>query len=167
MFLQREIKGHLYRRVVAGLALSVFPLICNFSPVCVHLLLNHHFVAICRVVAGLALSVFPLICTSLRCLSSALESPFLLFWRSLCISNANYLLQFYRKPSVNFGVFGLCILDVPPDNTDQDYCSGRSVGYDISGEIAALGVPAFGSTKAKLLNGLTKALVLHPGKVFT
>jgi len=67
-----------------------------------------------------------------------------------------------RNSSVNFGVFGLCVLDVPPDSTDQDYCSGRSVGYDISGEIAALGIPPFGSTKASALNGLTKGLVLHP-----
>ncbi|KAG8865727.1 hypothetical protein FRB97_004480, partial [Tulasnella sp. 331] len=36
-----------------------------------------------------------------------------------------------RRSSVNFGTLGWCNLDVPPDNTDQDSCGPRNVGYNI------------------------------------
>jgi len=66
-----------------------------------------------------------------------------------------------RHSSVNFGTLGFCILDVPPDNTDQDSCGPKGVKYDIAGEIAALGLPAFGHAQGSSLNGLTGVLILH------
>jgi len=67
-----------------------------------------------------------------------------------------------RHSSVTFGTFGYCVLDVAPKETDQDWCTGRHIGYDPAAEMAAIDGDDFNFASAKSTKGLTRVMVLHP-----
>lgn len=68
-----------------------------------------------------------------------------------------------RNSSVTFGTFGYCVLDVPPDNTDQDWCSSKHIGYKPALIMEAIDKKiSFSSAARSSADGLTNAMVLHP-----
>jgi len=67
-----------------------------------------------------------------------------------------------RNSSVSFGSFGYCILDVPPVDTQQDYCTRSHIGYQPSSVMASIEGTNFNVVASSTTNGLTNAFVLHP-----
>ncbi|KAK4569332.1 hypothetical protein LTR86_003094 [Recurvomyces mirabilis] len=67
-----------------------------------------------------------------------------------------------RNSSVTFGTLGYCILDVPPVQTDQDWCSKRHVGYEPADIMAKIDKTSFSEIAAGTSDGLTRVMVLHP-----
>jgi len=67
-----------------------------------------------------------------------------------------------RHSSVTFGTFGYCVLDVAPANTDQDYCSGRSIGYSPANIMHAIDGTGFSTAASATADGLTNTMILHP-----
>ena len=68
-----------------------------------------------------------------------------------------------RRSSVVFGPFGFCVLDVAPAQTDQDYCSGASVGYIPAQEMRLLDPATTWKTwKGHDLDLMTVAYILFP-----
>ena len=68
-----------------------------------------------------------------------------------------------RRSSVVFGPFGFCVLDVAPPQTDQDYCSGTSVGYVPAQEMRLLDPATTWKTwKGHDLDLMTVAYILFP-----
>jgi len=67
-----------------------------------------------------------------------------------------------RHSSVTFGTFGHCVLDVAPANTDQDYCSGRKIGYSPASIMNAIDGTGFSIAASATADGLTNTMILHP-----
>lgn len=67
-----------------------------------------------------------------------------------------------RNSSVTFGTFGHCILDVPPVTSDQDWCSGRHIGYDPARIMTAIESTDFSTASRNSADGLTRVMILHP-----
>ncbi|RDW62571.1 hypothetical protein BP5796_10873 [Coleophoma crateriformis] len=67
-----------------------------------------------------------------------------------------------RNSSINFGTFGYCTLDVAPASSDQDYCSGKHIGYNPALIMAEADGTAFGSMSGDSTKALTRVMVLHP-----
>jgi len=67
-----------------------------------------------------------------------------------------------RHSSVTFGTFGHCVLDVAPKATDQDWCTGKHIGYDPASIMASIDGDSFNFASAKSTKGLTNVMVLHP-----
>ena len=67
-----------------------------------------------------------------------------------------------RHSSLTFGTFGHCALDVPPDNTDQDYTGPKSIGYKPADIMSQVDGTSFSTAGADSANGLTNAFILHP-----
>jgi len=67
-----------------------------------------------------------------------------------------------RHSSLTFGTFGHCALDVPPVTTDQDYCSGKSIGYDPAKIMIQVEGTKFSTAARNTVDGLAKVMVLHP-----
>lgn len=89
-----------------------------------------------------------------------------------------------RNSSVTFGTFGHCVLDVAPvkyvtiqpsflmtsatitiltsSSTDQDYCSGRSIGYSPAHIMASIDGTDFSTAGSNTADGLTRVMILHP-----
>lgn len=67
-----------------------------------------------------------------------------------------------RNSSVTFGSFGHCVLDVAPVETDQDYCSKRSIGYQPASVMANIDGTHFSGAASNTADGLSNVMVLHP-----
>jgi len=76
-----------------------------------------------------------------------------------------------RHSSITYGSFGHCVLDIKtPDNSDQDKCSGTSIGYPIAsiqqevdqGASGNGAVTNFSNASRRTLNNLTNVMILHP-----
>jgi len=67
-----------------------------------------------------------------------------------------------RNSSVTFGTFGYCVLDVAPANTDQDYCTGKHIGYDPAEVMASIDGTGFSTVSGDTAKGLTRVMILHP-----
>jgi len=67
-----------------------------------------------------------------------------------------------RHSSVTFGTFGHCVLDVAPKETDQDWCTGRHIGYDPAAIMEQIDGGDFNYASAESTKGLTRVMVLHP-----
>ncbi|MCJ1341565.1 hypothetical protein MMC09_006861 [Bachmanniomyces sp. S44760] len=67
-----------------------------------------------------------------------------------------------RNSSVTFGTFGHCILDVPPVQTDQDFCFPKVIGYQPASIMASIDGTGFSRASAGTADDLTPAMVLHP-----
>ncbi|KAK3673355.1 hypothetical protein LTR78_006901 [Recurvomyces mirabilis] len=67
-----------------------------------------------------------------------------------------------RHSSVSFGTFGYCILDVPPIQTDQDWCTKRYIGYEPADIMAKIDKTSFSEIAAGTSDSLTRVMVLHP-----
>ncbi|KAK3683075.1 hypothetical protein LTR37_020586 [Vermiconidia calcicola] len=68
----------------------------------------------------------------------------------------------FRHSSVSFGTFGYCILDVPPVNTQQAWCTGRHIGYDPDTVMARIDSVGISVIEAGTAASLTRVMVLHP-----
>jgi hypothetical protein len=66
-----------------------------------------------------------------------------------------------RNSSVTFGTFGYCVLDVAGPNTDQDYCTGKHIGYNPAAVIASIDHTTFNLASEDTSKGLTRVMVLH------
>lgn len=67
-----------------------------------------------------------------------------------------------RNSSVTFGTFGHCILDVPPIQTDQDFCFPKVIGYKPAEIMEEIDHTTFSRASSDSADALTNALVLHP-----
>jgi len=67
-----------------------------------------------------------------------------------------------RNSSVTFGTFGHCVLDVAPIETDQDYCSSKSIGYDPATIMANVEGTKFSTASTDSTRALTSVMILHP-----
>jgi hypothetical protein len=67
-----------------------------------------------------------------------------------------------RHSSVTFGTFGYCVLDVAPANTDQDWCTGKHIGYNPAEVIANIDQTSFNTASKDTTKALTRVMVLHP-----
>ncbi|MCJ1314057.1 hypothetical protein MMC25_007737 [Agyrium rufum] len=67
-----------------------------------------------------------------------------------------------RHSSIQFGTFGYCVLDAAPGNTDNDYCTGKHIGYAPSYEIAQADNTDFSRVGSDSADALTRAMILHP-----
>jgi hypothetical protein len=67
-----------------------------------------------------------------------------------------------RNSSVTFGTFGHCILDVPPIQTDQDYCFPKTIGYNPASIMAQIDGTGFSTASGDTANALTRVMILHP-----
>jgi glucan phosphoethanolaminetransferase (alkaline phosphatase superfamily) len=67
-----------------------------------------------------------------------------------------------RHSSVTFGTFGHCVLDVAPANTDQDYCTGKHIGYNPADIMASIDGTTFNTASTDTTKALTRVMILHP-----
>jgi MFS family permease len=67
-----------------------------------------------------------------------------------------------RNSSVTFGTFGYCVLDVAPPQTDQDYCTSKTIGYNPAVEMALVDGTGFSTVSSGTADGLTRVMILHP-----
>jgi hypothetical protein len=67
-----------------------------------------------------------------------------------------------RNSSVTFGTFGHCVLDVAPSSTDQDYCTGKHIGYNPAEIMAKIDGTIFNTASTDTSKALTRVMVLHP-----
>lgn len=67
-----------------------------------------------------------------------------------------------RNSSVTFGTFGHCVLDVPPIETDQDYCGPKTIGYAPATIMAEIDGTTFSTAGGDTANALTRVMILHP-----
>ncbi|KAK5019808.1 hypothetical protein BJ546DRAFT_598506 [Cryomyces antarcticus] len=67
-----------------------------------------------------------------------------------------------RHSSVSFGTFGYCVLDVPPIETDHDWCGAKTIGYDPAQIMAEIDHQPTSSVAHATAAGLTRAMILHP-----
>ncbi|TKA64358.1 hypothetical protein B0A49_07386 [Cryomyces minteri] len=67
-----------------------------------------------------------------------------------------------RHSSVSFGTFGYCVLDVPPIQTDHDWCGPKIIGYDPAQIMAKIDNQPTSSVAHATADGLTRAMILHP-----
>ncbi|KAG9011338.1 hypothetical protein FRB93_003140 [Tulasnella sp. JGI-2019a] len=93
--------------------------------------------------SGFHIGTFLLFVATVLLIISCISSPVTSSISLMKVSNGG--------SSVNFGTLGWC----------SGGCTNNRVGYDVAGEMAAVGVPAFSHGKARTLNGLTNALILH------
>lgn len=65
--------------------------------------------------------------------------------------------------SVTFGTFGYCARNAPPiTSNNQDFCSPRTIGYDVASVMSAIEGSSFSTASASTANGLTRVMILHP-----
>jgi len=67
-----------------------------------------------------------------------------------------------RHSSVTFGTFGHCVLDVAPASTDQDWCTGRHIGYNPANIMSIIDKTNFNTASTDTTKALTRVMVLHP-----
>jgi hypothetical protein len=67
-----------------------------------------------------------------------------------------------RNSSVTFGAFGHCVLDVPPIQTDQDFCFPKVIGYKPAVIMEEIDHTTFSRSSSDSADALTNAFVLHP-----
>ncbi|KAK4964395.1 hypothetical protein LTR66_003750 [Elasticomyces elasticus] len=67
-----------------------------------------------------------------------------------------------RHSSVSFGTFGYCILDVPPIETDHDWCGHKVIGYDPAQIMAKIDNQHTSSLSHGRSDGLAHVMILHP-----
>jgi len=67
-----------------------------------------------------------------------------------------------RHSSVTFGTFGHCVLDVAPAATDQDWCTGRSVGYSPMKIMEVIDQTTYNTASVNTADALTRVMILHP-----
>jgi hypothetical protein len=67
-----------------------------------------------------------------------------------------------RHSAITYGTFGHCALDVPPIDTDQDYCSKKTIGYQAASIATDADGTTFGTASHDSIDGLTNTMVLHP-----
>lgn len=67
-----------------------------------------------------------------------------------------------RHSSVTFGTFGHCVLDVAPIQTDQDWCTGKHIGYNPADIMATIDSTSFSTAQKDTTKALTRVMVLHP-----
>ncbi|KDR77417.1 hypothetical protein GALMADRAFT_65751 [Galerina marginata CBS 339.88] len=67
-----------------------------------------------------------------------------------------------RHSSVTFGTFGHCVLDVAPAATDQDSCSGRSIGYSPMKIMEDIDHADYNTASVNTADALTRVQILHP-----
>jgi len=68
-----------------------------------------------------------------------------------------------RHSSITFGTFGYCVLDVPSEtDKDQDYCTGKHIGYNPALIMAQSDGTDFGTGAEDTSKALTRVMVLHP-----
>jgi len=67
-----------------------------------------------------------------------------------------------RHSSVTFGTFGHCVLDVAPAQTDQDWCTSKTVGYSPIKIMEGIDNADYGSAATNTADGLTRVMILHP-----
>ncbi|KAK5709257.1 hypothetical protein LTR17_019937 [Elasticomyces elasticus] len=67
-----------------------------------------------------------------------------------------------RHSSISFGTFGYCILDVPLNNAEHDWCTKRSIGYEPADLIARIDKKELSEIASGTSDGLTRVMVLHP-----
>lgn len=67
-----------------------------------------------------------------------------------------------RNSSVTFGTFGHCVLDVAPVTSDQDWCTGKHIGYNPSLIMAQIDGTQFSVASEDTTKALTRVMVLHP-----
>jgi hypothetical protein len=67
-----------------------------------------------------------------------------------------------RHSSVTFGTFGHCVLDVAPVATDQDWCTGKHIGYNPADIMAEIDQTTFNTASKDTTKALTRVMVLHP-----
>jgi hypothetical protein len=67
-----------------------------------------------------------------------------------------------RHSSVTFGTFGHCVLDVAPAATDQDACTGRSIGYSPMKIMEVIDNTQYSTASIDTADALTRVQILHP-----
>jgi len=67
-----------------------------------------------------------------------------------------------RNSSVTFGTFGHCVLDVAPASTDQDYCTGKHIGYNPALIMSDIDQTVFNTASTDTTKALTRVMILHP-----
>jgi len=67
-----------------------------------------------------------------------------------------------RNSSVTFGTFGHCVLDVAPASSDQDYCTGKHIGYNPADIMAGIDHTTFNTASTDTTKALTRVMILHP-----
>lgn len=65
-----------------------------------------------------------------------------------------------HRTEITYGSFGYCVTDTANDN--EDYCTGRHVGYNATGILSTTDATSFSHATRDSTNALTNALVLHP-----
>ena len=60
-----------------------------------------------------------------------------------------------RHSSITFGSFGHCVLDVPPVQTDQDYCFPKAIGYKPAVIMSEIDHTIFNRADTATIDGLT------------
>jgi len=104
------------------------------------------------------IGTFLLFVSAVLLIVSSISSPVVndISLLKVTLTNATQL----RHSSVTFGALGHCVLDVKTnDNSDQDDCSPKAIGYDIAGIISATTGQDYSNDALK---ALTRSLVLHP-----
>jgi len=67
-----------------------------------------------------------------------------------------------RHSSVTFGTFGHCVLDVAPAETDQDYCTKKSIGYNPATIMETIDKVSYNTASIDTSKALTRVMILHP-----
>jgi len=67
-----------------------------------------------------------------------------------------------RHSSVTFGTFGHCVLDVAPAQTDQDFCTGKHIGYNPANIMSGIDQTQFTKAATDTSKALTRVMILHP-----
>jgi len=67
-----------------------------------------------------------------------------------------------RNSSVTFGTFGYCILDAAPAGSDQDWCTGKHIGYNPADVMSRIEGTDFSTASTDTSKALTRMMVLHP-----
>jgi len=68
----------------------------------------------------------------------------------------------FHHSSVRFGTFGYCVLDVAPADSDQDFCTGKHIGYNPAAVISEIDQTTFDKAGTNTSKALTRVMILHP-----
>ncbi|KAK3117244.1 hypothetical protein LTR53_001579 [Teratosphaeriaceae sp. CCFEE 6253] len=106
------------------------------------------------------LGVALLLITSILLLITTISAPIInhISLLRVTLTNSTQI----RHSSVAFGTFGYCLLDVPPTNTEHDWCTRRHIGYKPADVMARIDRSAPSEMVSGTSDALTHVMVLHP-----
>ncbi|MCJ1364258.1 hypothetical protein MMC16_003367 [Acarospora aff. strigata] len=106
------------------------------------------------------IGVLFLLTASLLLLITSISAPVIADIAMLKVKLTNHTQ--IRNSAVTFGTFGHCILDIPPIQTDQDYCFPKQIGYQPASIMAAIDGSRFDRAASGNADRLTNLMILHP-----